>query len=179
MRSLLPYMAGLILFVCSPQGRLAASDDETANLKLRVQQLEAEVKALREELARLKGELHNVPGGKSEEARLATDVRLLMHLAKALEKEPKNLDLRLDTAALAKRVAPRRPCRLVWEVLLKTDTLKDGLSLQEAEKLLGPPTDKSDSHVGWYFNPDNRHVAPYLRAKDTKEGLAEWKIVNR
>ena len=42
MQSLLPYMAGLIFFVCSPHNRLAASDEEMAHLKLRVQQLEAE-----------------------------------------------------------------------------------------------------------------------------------------
>jgi hypothetical protein len=51
--------------------------------------------------------------------------------------------------------------------------------LPDAEKLLGPPTEKSDRQVGWYFNPLNRHVAPYLCAEVTKEGLAEWKLSNR
>ena len=60
MQSLLPYMAGLIFFVCSPHNRLAASDEEIAHLKLRVQQLEAETKALSEQVARLKGELTKV-----------------------------------------------------------------------------------------------------------------------
>jgi cell division protein FtsB len=178
-RSFLPYLACSVLFAFSPHGRLAASDDEKAQLRQRAQQLEAETKALREEVSRLKNELTKVPGGKSEEARLATDLRLLLHLAKALEKEPKNLDLRLDTAALAKRLAPRSPSRLVWDVLLKTQTLKDGVSIEEAEKTLGPPTERSDSHIGWYFNPTDRHVAPYLRAKLTKEGLADWKLANR
>ena len=154
-------------------------DPEITRLRAEVKELEADNKALRAEVARLKGEVSRVPGGKSEEARLATDVRLLTHLAGALEKEPKNPNLRLDTRALAERLAPRCPCRLVWEVLLKTDALKDGLSVREAEKLLGPATGKSDTHVEWYVNPEGRHVAPYLRAEVTKDGLAAWKLGNR
>jgi hypothetical protein len=63
--------------------------------------------------------------------------------------------------------------------LLKTRTLKDGMSLSAAMKLLGPPTAMSDKHVEWYFNPRGLHVAPFVSAKMTKEGLTEWKRGNR
>lgn len=68
---------------------------------------------------------------------------------------------------------------MVWEVLIKTRTLKDGMSLAEAEELLGPPARKSAKTVGWYFNPHGRHVAPYLHAKFWKDGLAEWGLAKQ
>jgi hypothetical protein len=170
----------LLSFLPVPCCRLAAADEDVARLRARVEQLEAENKALRAEVVRLKDELYKVPGGKSDEARLATDLRLLAYLDRALGERPNDPGVRLDAAALATRLAPDLPGNpLVWRVLLKTGTLKDGMSLRDAEKLLGPPTEKSDELVGWYFNPRNRHVAPYLHARVTKDGLAEWKITKR
>ena len=127
-----------------------------------------------------KDQLAKVPGGKADKARRDTDLRLLSYLDKALNEKPNDGAVQQDAAALATRLAPDLPGNpLIWQVLLKTRTLKDGLSLPDAEKLLGLPTEKSDKQVGWYFNPLNRHVAPYLNAKVTKEGLAEWKLTNR
>jgi hypothetical protein len=157
-----------------------AADAEVAKLRARVKELEGENRALRDEVARLRGELDKVPGGKSAKARLDTDLRLLAYLDKALGEKPNDPSVRLDAAALATGLAPDRPGNsLVWQVLLKTDTLKDGMSLRDAEKLLGPPTEKSEEQVGWYFNPRNRHVAPYLHAEVTKDGLAGWKLTSR
>ncbi len=153
---------------------------ETAQLRAKVKELETENKALRAEVARLKDQAGKAPGQKPDKARLDTDVRLLLLLDKALTEKPNDQTLQQDAAALATRLAPDLPGNpLIWRVLLKTRTLTDGMSLAGAEKLLGPPTEKSDKDVGWYFNPYGLHVAPYLHAKVTKEGLAEWKINNR
>jgi hypothetical protein len=158
----------------------ADEGSEAAKLRAKVKELEAENKALRAEVAQLKDELGKVPGGKSDKARLDTDLRLLSYLDKALDEKPNDGAVRQDAAALGARLAPDLPGNpLIWRVLLRTGTLKDGMSLPDAEKLLGPPTEKSDKQVGWYFNPQGRHVAPYLYAKVTKEGLAEWKLSSR
>lgn len=135
---------------------------------------------LRSEVARQKDILHKIPGEKPDKARLDKDLHLLSDLYKALNEKPDDKAVVKEAAALATRLGPYLPGNtLIWHILLKTRTLKDGLSLAEAMLLLGPPTDMSNQHVGWYFNPRNRHVAPYLYAKVTKEGLAEWKISNR
>jgi hypothetical protein len=156
------------------------SEAEIAKLRAQVKALQAENQTLRGEILRLKNELDKVPGGKADKARLDTDLRLLGLVEKALNEKPNDDAVRADAAALAIRLAPDLPGNpLIWRVLLKTRTLKDGLSLVDAEKLLGPPTDKSDRQVGWYFNPHDRHVAPYLSAKVTNQGLAEWKLSNR
>ena len=180
MRNSLTPVLFLLSFLLVPYGRLVAADEDVARLKARVERLEAENKALRAEVVRLREELYKVPGGKSEGARLDTDLRLLAYLDKALGERPNDPGVRLDAAALATRLAPDlRGNPLVWQVLLKTGTLKDGMALRDAEKLLGPPTEKSAERVGWYFNPRNRHVAPYLHARVTKEGLAGWELNSR
>ena len=157
------------------------SETEIAKLRAKVKELETENKALRTEVAQLKDELAIAPGGKPDKARLDTDLRLLLSLDKALNEKPNDQTVQQEAGALATRLAPDLPGNpKVWRVLLKTRTLKDGMSLAGAMKLLGLPTEKSDEDVGWYFNPYGLHVAPYLRAKVTKEGrLAEWKIINR
>jgi hypothetical protein len=51
-----------------------------------------------------------------------------VYLDKALGEKPNDLGVRLDAAALAVRVAPDLPGNpLVWQVLLKTGALKDGM----------------------------------------------------
>lgn len=150
---------------------------EIAKLGAKVKELEAENQALRAEVVRLKDRQYKIPGGKADEARLDADLRLLEHLGKTLKEKPNDQAVRAEAAALATRLAPRLPGNLwIWWVLLTTRTLKDGLSLADAEKLLGPATGKSDKHVDWYFNPRNRHVAPCLSARVTKEGLVEWDL---
>lgn len=179
MRNLRPTVTGVILCVLSPLGPMAAAADDNAQLKLRVEQLELEVKALRGEVTRLREELAGEPAVNTEQARLALDIRLLSHLVSAVDKEPDNLSLRKDTADLARRLAREWPGRVAWNCLLKLGVLHDGISIGEAERILGPQTDEFAGHVGWYFNPHGRHVAPYLHAKVTEEVLTEWGISNR
>ncbi len=111
---------------------------------------------------------------------LDADLRKLLPLAGTLNAKPDDPTARQDAVALAIRLAPHLPGnRMVWEVLIKTRTLKDGMSLAEAEELLGPPARKSDKLVVWYANRDSKHVAPCLRADVWKDGLAEWTLTNQ
>jgi hypothetical protein len=111
---------------------------------------------------------------------LDADLSKLLPLAKILEEKPDDPTAQQDAAAVAIRLAPHiQGNRIVWDVLIKTRTLKDGMSLAEAEELLGPPARKDGKYVGWYSNPQSKHVAPYLHATVWKDGLAEWKITNR
>ncbi len=111
---------------------------------------------------------------------LDADLRKLSPLAGILNEKPDDPTARQDAAALAVRLAPHLPKnRMVWEVLIKTRTLKDGMSLKEAEELLGPPARRSDKFVGWYAHPDSEHVTLYLRANVQEDGLAEWTLTNQ
>jgi hypothetical protein len=54
-------------------------------------------------------------------------------------------------------------------VMVQHGILHDGMTLEAAIKVMGPPTSRRDSQVTWYHNPDNRwHVYPGLYAR--KEG---------
>jgi hypothetical protein len=151
------------------------AEGEIAKLRAKVKELETKNQALEAEVARLKDILYKVPATKPDQARLDKDLRALSDLNKALNEKPDDKAVLKEAAALAKQLGPHLPGNgFVWEILLKTRTLKDGLSLAEALLILGPPTDMSKEHAGWYFNPLGRHVAPYLRAKVTKEGLVDW-----
>jgi hypothetical protein len=116
-----------------------------------------------------------------EVARLGPDIRLLHHLKAAMREKPDDRTLRTDAADLARRIAPHtRGNRLVWQVLLETKVLEDGMMVEQAEKPLGPATEGTPERAGWYDNPDNRrHVAPYPAARITQNGLAGWKLINR
>ena len=139
----------LLMFVAASQAQRERRDPEL---------LEAENKLLQAEVTRL-------------------SLQLLKALDRLLRVEPHDRGVQLDAAVLASQLAPKSPGnRLVWRVLLATGTLRDGVSLAEAERLLGPPTTRSDKQVEWYFNPESAlHVAPYLRARITDAGLTEWK----
>jgi hypothetical protein len=179
---LLPVGAVLALAVAVTACRAADSpDEEIAKLRVMFKELEAVNQALRAEVARLKGILYKIPEAKPDKARQDKDLRVLSDLYKALREKPDDQELRKEAAKLARKLGPQLPGnRLVWQVLLQTRTLNDGLSLAEAMQLIGPPTEMSEQYVGWYFNPGHRlHVAPYLHAKLTKEGLMEWKLTNR
>jgi hypothetical protein len=160
----------------------ADEDSKAENVKLRakIQELETANQTLKDEVARLKGILYKIPETKPDEARLNKDLGALTNLYKALKEKPEDKEMLKEAGALAKRLGPYAPGNsLVWHTLLSTRTLKDGLTLAEAFVLLGPPSDLSNEYVGWYFNPRGRHVAPYLHAKITKDGLADWKIGSR
>src|SRR5262249_56396323 len=98
------------------------------------------------------------------------DVAKFRARVKQLETENKNL--RAEVARLKDELywVPE-PKAKDKQKLLKTPALKDGMSLSAAMKLLGPPTTLTDKYVEWYSNPRGQHVAPYVTAKVTKEGL--------
>jgi regulator of replication initiation timing len=100
--------------------------------------------------------------------------------ARVKELETENKNLRVEVARLKDEVywVPG-PKAKDGQKLPKKEKLKDGMSLSAAMKLLGPPTRISDDHVEWYSNPRGLHVAPFVCAKMTKEGLKEWKFGNR
>jgi predicted RNase H-like nuclease (RuvC/YqgF family) len=114
MRGLAPHVLCLLAWLSAPGSYLEAADEESARLKARVEQLEAENKALHAEIVRLRDELYKVPGGKSDEARLATDMRRLAEIDKALQKEPNDPKVREEAAELARRLAPLQPGKMVW-----------------------------------------------------------------
>ena len=49
--------------------------------------------------------------------------------------------------------------------LIDSGTLYNGMTIKEAEAILGPATEKTNSLIEWYHNPYGYHVAPYLRAE--------------
>lgn len=177
------FLAAAVCASCAllpPPGRAAAVADESAVLRQQIQQLEAQNKALWGEFERLKGG----PKQTTEQLRVASDRRRLGELAERFREKPDDQGVRKELAALAERLALAEPDKsgvgvMSWDILLKSGVLKDGLSRQDAEKLLGPPTEAGEKSVGWYFNPMNRHVAPYLHATATKDGLTDWKLTRR
>jgi hypothetical protein len=150
-------------------GIAGADDPEAARLKAQIERLEAENKALKSDAE-----------ARAELARLGLDVRLLHHLQEAMREKPDNRSLKTEAADLARRIAPHsKGNRTVWQALLDTMVLEDGMTVEQAEKLLGPATEKSPERLGWYFNPNHRrHVAPYLGARVTEKGLVGWKLIS-
>jgi hypothetical protein len=170
----------LAVLVVVPPSVSAVADNETERLQAKVKQLEAEIKSLQAEVARLKAQLA-VGKALKDDPQLAADARRLTQLHQALKKDPKNKEVRQQAVALAKKLAlARAPYPIVWTVLLSNGLLKDGMSLADAEKLIGPRTEETKTSVGWYFNPNHRlHVAPYLTAKKTQDGLSGWMLTSR
>jgi len=180
MRNLLLGTLCLTTLAVAPRNAVAVADVQTEQLQAKVKQLEAQVKSLQAEVARLKSLLESAKITK-ENPKAAAEARRLADLYRALQKDPRNRDLRERALVLAKKLALARPLyRIAWHVLLTGGALMDSMSLADAEKLLGPRTDDTKGSVGWYFNPNHRlHVAPYLTAQKTQHGLSGWKIVNR
>ena len=107
------------------------------------------------------------------------DRRRLDDLVRRIVEPNPDPAIREEAAVLAKRLARTMPDRVRWQTLLTTGALRDGLTRAEAESLLGPPTEDRAEHIGWYHNPENRHVAPYLHAKVTDAGLVGWTLTRR
>ncbi len=131
---------------------------------------------LEEEVAKLRKLL-----AESQKQRRESDILLLVYLDRQIEAKTADDSMTRNARRVAKRLAPtEKGNRLVWRVLISTRTLHDGLSLAEAKHLLGPPTNQTSSTVGWYFNPNNRHVAPFLRATiDENKATHSWRTGNR
>jgi hypothetical protein len=169
----------LVLVFVAAVGRADETDADVAKLRARIKSLEAENAALKAEVARLKGR-PVAPAAKADAREVQAGLRHLLELQKALAERPDDAAVRKEAADLAAKLAPDTPGnRFVWGLLLKVGVLKDGMLLKDAEKMLGPPTDRSNTMVGWYFNPTGRHVAPYLLARVTEDGLIDWKLGSR
>lgn len=136
------------------------------------------VEALRNKIAALEGLfLWTPPLDAEEQERLAQDSRRLRAIREKLKEYPDDDELRQQAVALAKRIA--KTTYRNWEDLVTLGVLKDGLALVDAMLLVGSPTERSQEHVGWYSNPHRFHVAPYLTARVTADGLRDWKITRR
>ena len=146
----------------------ASEKSKIATLQSMVANLAAENRTLREELWQAKYVLRQ------------TRFHLLHALHGYFDGAPINQSKVADAASLALKLAStERGNKLIWEILVQAKVLKDGMTLADAEKLLGPPTKKTDAHVEWYFNDAGRHVAPCLSAKKTDNGLESWRLGNR
>jgi hypothetical protein len=94
--------------------------------------------------------------------------------------QPIRESARREAMRVAAKLAPTlQGNELIWRVLLKTGMLKDGMSRSEAIRLLGCPTETTATQVQWYFNPQGRHVAPFLCASINLENLENWKLGKR
>ena len=60
------------------------------------------------------------------------------------------------------------PAPSAWQVLLELGVLHPGMTVDEAIKILGPPSGRSGNNITWYISTP-RHVNPGLSAK-TKDG---------
>jgi hypothetical protein len=62
------------------------------------------------------------------------------------------------------------------EAMIANGTLGDGMSVEQAAAVIGPPSSQDANNVEWYDNPGDRlHVAPFFRATKRGNGLYEWK----
>lgn len=176
-----PYILSLCLFFGSvslpPQGEVQR--EEVGRLQARIGLLEQENKGLRAQVEGLKETL-GFSGGPEARKRLMASADRLKTVREMLQRDPDNANLRKEALTLGRRVvrftfyAP-----MVWQTLLDIGALKDGLTIDEAEDLLGPATDGHETWIGWYYNPWGRHVAPFLSAQVGKNGLSNWKIGRR
>jgi antitoxin component YwqK of YwqJK toxin-antitoxin module len=113
---------------------------------------------------------------------------------------PNLRDIKYKVNELAKALArPRPPSPFAWQVLIDNKILKDGMTIEEADGILGHPTDRGYNgynkvredvmtrkepednlwNVGWYYNFWDFHVAPYLTAKIRDNKLYDWEITQK
>jgi len=60
-----------------------------------------------------------------------------------------------------KRTYPPVGLRIAWRGLLLLGVLRDGMPVEDAIKVLGEPTRRSDKHIRWYYSTP-RHVNPVI-----------------
>ncbi len=176
-------LALVVMITPMALGEAASAGDEAADLRAQIRRLEAENRVLRSAVEALRGERDRArdDAAKSGPDRLATELRLMGYLDRALREKPEDVAVRAEAAQLARRLAPQVPGnRMIWGALIRTGVLKDGMTIEEAEAVLGPATSKADGSVIWYFNPRNRHVAPRLMARREpgKDVLTGWTLTN-
>lgn len=166
------FTVAVIVLIALSSTPISEPDDDRAGeittLQKKLTKLECENAKLREELKL------------ARHRQLQADMQLLVYLEGHLDGALANVGKSKQAMRLAVRLAPTQQNNgFIWRILFKTKVLKDGMSLSDVKKLIGPPTTSADSHVDWYFNPSSRHVAPYLRAAVTKDGLADWQYGKR
>ena len=170
---------GLCLLLAIAAANVSADEPQTETERWRkiVQQLQTENRALRQEVLNLK-EAQVFAIGNDTRKRLVRDSERLEVVRKALKNDPTDAKMRKEAEYLGRRLAQSRIFATPgWFALLEIGALKDGLSIEDAESLLGPATDENDAMAIWYFNPLGRHVAPALWAKKRADGLILWKII--
>jgi len=96
---------------------------------------------------------------------------------KRVQEEPANEELRSKTVDFARMLAsPQAPPKLAWEILIREGVLKDGMTLLEADRILGNPTKTTETGSWWYFNFRGQHVFPGLEATVSDGRLSGWRI---
>ncbi len=168
----LPLFALMLAVGPSPADPPAPAGPETP---ARVRELEAEVRALKKQVAALELAL------KRADPVYQSDLVRRFGEARARLKEKPGDAGALTAAREAATELARLPTasHVGWQPLLDTGLLKDGMTPAEAEALLGPPTERRPGRVGWYHNPGHRmHVAPYLSAAEADGRLTGW-VLNR
>ena len=176
----------LFLSLCLLFGSAALNlraDDEPKNelerLQTKVQRLEIENKQLQAEVNRWREQALN-PRRPESGKRLVRDMDRLEVVRKELKAKPNDPKLIKEATFLGRRLAQSSPFpSRGWETLLEIGALKDGLTIEDAEGLLGPATSENEGWVDWYYNPMGRHVAPSLSATVGKSGLTQWKLDRR
>lgn len=102
---------------------------------------------------------------------------ILQNSIEALKKTSDDKELKQHTLELALALAqPQPPSPRAWQFMIDQGVLKDGISLEDAHRLLGRPTSRQDGEVRWYFNFRGMHVFPGLRATEDNGKLKDWEV---
>ena len=146
--------------------------------------------ALNKEISLLKEQL-----AEEKRQRIAAQLELLRFLNRdLLGRSTDSTQFQLAKTVSLKLAAELPRDTEVWRALAHTKAL-DGLTLAQATKLLGPPTDDDIPFGGlggggsensnqkptayiWYYNPSGRHVADGLRAKFKDGKLTDWAVIS-
>jgi hypothetical protein len=70
-----------------------------------------------------------------------------------------------------------REMMIFYSKLLENGSLKDGMNLDQVGKIIGRPTSIEKDYVEWYYNPEDWHVYPGLRATLRNSLLYDFKII--
>jgi hypothetical protein len=98
---------------------------------------------------------------------ISNDV-ILQNSIDALKKTPNDQALKQRTLALARALAqPQPPSPCAWQFMIDQGVLKDGISFEDARRLLGSPTYQKNGEVRWYFN---------FRGWSDLGRLKDWKV---
>ena len=114
------------------------------------------------ELASTKDQLHK------------TEYALLLEMRDSIAKKPEPFSKHGIAKEIAERIAINRPNNnYIWWVLTRTNGLSDGMTLADAETILGPATDKSDPEFVYWYDSGGDDPEK-LRATRHEDKLAQW-----